>query len=235
MFQLDRYRDQLLALHDHICPRQVLGLRMGELAGDLFDLALPQRDKRIIAFVETDGCFTDGVMVATGCSLGHRTMRLVDTGKTAVTFVDSHSDPVRAIRLWPHPQARSRAADYVTGAHSRWHTQLAAYQVMPVHELLCARPVVLKLSIKTLISRPGVRVLCEDCGEEVINEREVLRDGRTLCNTCADEAYYEYTLDLPALSLSLSNGPALSAAPGVESNGPTPAHTAPAPHTDEGH
>jgi formylmethanofuran dehydrogenase subunit E len=220
MFQLDRYRERLLTLHDHICPRQVLGLRMGELAGEIFGLALPQRDKRILAFVETDGCFADGVMVATGCSLGHRTMRLMDNGKTAVTFVDSHSDPARAIRMWPHPQARSRAADYVTGAHSRWHTQLAAYQVMPIHELLCARPVVLKLSIKALISRPGVRVLCEDCGEEIINEREVLRDGRTLCSTCAEEAYYEYALDLPALSLS--DGPAL-------------ANTVPAPQTDEGH
>jgi formylmethanofuran dehydrogenase subunit E len=206
MFQLDRYRDQLRALHDHICPRQVLGLRMGELAAETFDLALPQSEKHMLAFVETDGCFADGIMVATGCSLGHRTMRLMDYGKVAVTFVDCRSDPARAIRMWPNPLARSRAADYVTGAHSRWHTQFAAYQVMPIHELLCARPVVLTLSLKALISRPGIRVVCDVCGEEIINEREVLRDGRKLCRTCAGEAYYEdvdegqYALDLHVVS-----------------------------------
>ena len=37
--------DELLsasaALHDHLCPRQVLGVRMGLLAGQILDLDLP--------------------------------------------------------------------------------------------------------------------------------------------------------------------------------------------------
>lgn len=89
MFEIDRYKDQLLRLHDHICPRQVLGLRMGQLAGEFLGLPLPQQDKRLFVFVETDGCFADGVMVATGCSLGHRTMRLEDKGKATATFIDT--------------------------------------------------------------------------------------------------------------------------------------------------
>jgi formylmethanofuran dehydrogenase subunit E len=197
-FHLERYRDRLLALHDHICPRQILGLRMGELAGALLGLDLPQADKRVVAFVETDGCFADGVMVATGCAIGHRTMRVVDAGKTAVTFADSLCDPVRAVRVWPHPLARSRAAGYAADARSRWHAQLAAYQVMPADQLLCARPVELRLSLAALISQPGVRALCAACGEEIINQREVARDGKTLCQACADGAYYAYALELPA-------------------------------------
>ena len=51
----------------HLCPRQVLGVRMGIYAGELFGLDLPQTDKRLFAFVETDGCLTDGIAVATGC------------------------------------------------------------------------------------------------------------------------------------------------------------------------
>lgn len=197
MFSLDRYREQLLRLHDHICPRQVLGLRMGELAGDILGLSLPQSGKRLIAFVETDGCFADGVMVATGCSVGHRTLRVIDLGKTAVTFADSGSEPARAIRVWPHPLARSRAAEYVADARSRWHAQLTAYQVMPADALLCARPVALSRSLAAIISRPGVRVCCAECGEEIINEREVTQDGRILCATCAGDAYYQYLLELP--------------------------------------
>lgn len=190
MFQIDHYQDALLRLHDHICPRQVLGLRMGELVGVMFGLPLPQADKRLLVFVETDGCFADGIMVATGCSRGHRTMRLQDLGKVAATFVDTKTEPYRAVRIWPHPLARSRAAQYVTAARSRWHAQLAAYQVMPVDELLCACPVELTVSMRAIVSQPGVRATCAACGEEIINEREVVRAGVTLCRSCAGEERY---------------------------------------------
>ena len=33
--------------HNHLCPRQVLGVRMGLYAAELFDLDLPQNDKRL--------------------------------------------------------------------------------------------------------------------------------------------------------------------------------------------
>jgi formylmethanofuran dehydrogenase subunit E len=190
-----RYEEELQRLHDHICPRQVLGVRMGELAGELLGLALPQRGKRLLVFVETDGCFADGIMVATGCSMGHRTLRLVDQGKVAATFVDTRARPERALRIHPHPLARNRAlAAYAdrnpAAARSLWHAQLAAYQVMPADELLVVQDVELAVSTAALLSRPGTRVTCSVCGEEVINEREVVRDGRVLCRWCAGETYY---------------------------------------------
>ena len=198
MFEIDRYRDQLLRLHDHICPRQVLGLRTGELAGELLDLPLPQQDKRLFVFVETDGCFADGVMVATGCSLGHRTMRLEDQGKVAATFVDTRLSSQRALRIWPHPLARQRATEYVTTSQSRWHTQREAYQRMPSDVLLCSGSVELTVSMQAIISRPGIRATCAVCGEEIINERDVVRDGACLCRACAGIArYYQPTGESP--------------------------------------
>lgn len=190
MFSLDRYRDRLLQLHDHICPRQILGLRMGELAGRLLDVPLPQRDKRLFVFVETDGCFADGVMVATGCSLGHRTLRLMDQGKVAATFVDTRGDPYAGLRIWPRPTVRQQARALCPDLSSRWHAQLEAYQRMPDDELLAWARVELLVSVKQLISRPGVRVTCDRCGEEIINERERWVDGARLCPHCAGEAYF---------------------------------------------
>jgi len=49
-------------------------------------LSLPQSNKRLIPIVETDGCFADGIAVATGCELSHRTLRLVDFGKVTATL-----------------------------------------------------------------------------------------------------------------------------------------------------
>ncbi len=54
-----------------------------------------------------------------------------------------------------------------------------------------ATPVVLTIDLDALISRPGVRVICDGCGEEVINEREVRQGPRTFCRPCAGGAYCE--------------------------------------------
>ena len=176
------------ALHDHLCPRQVLGVRMGMYAAALLNLALPQSDKRLFTFVETDGCFADGVMAATGCSLGHRTMRLIDYGKAAATFIDTVSE--RAVRIAPHPLARTRAGHYAPDVDSHWRAQLEAYQFMPFGELLQARDVELTISLKAIISEHGLRVTCAQCGEEIINQRQVEVGGQLLCRSCAGESYW---------------------------------------------
>ncbi|MBI5301770.1 MAG: TraR/DksA C4-type zinc finger protein [Chloroflexi bacterium] len=174
--------------HQHLCPRQVLGVRMGMYAGELLDLELPQDDKRLFAFVETDGCLIDGISSATNCTIGHRTMHVIDYGKTAATFVDTETN--RAIRVWPRLESRKRAVRYAPDAPDRWHAQLAAYQVMPANELLSAQQVVLTVSLKAIISKHGLRVVCEQCGEDIINEREVRAEGQILCRACALGAYY---------------------------------------------
>lgn len=184
--------EQTTALHNHLCPRQVLGVRMGMHAADLLNLDLPQSDKRLFTFVETDGCFADGISVATGCRLGRRTLRLVDYGKVAALFVDTHTR--QAIRISPNPLARGQACHYAPDASDLWHAQLIAYQLMPTTELLRVQNVTLTLSMEAMISQPGLRVTCGGCGEEVMNEREMRVDGQTLCRRCAgQESYYEQT------------------------------------------
>jgi len=179
---------ELRALHRHLCPRQVLGVRMGIYAGELLDLELPRRDKRVFVFVETDGCLADSISVATGCWLGHRTLRLIDHGKAAATFADTRTG--RAIRIWPHPAARSRASEYAPEAPDRWHAQRDGYQVMPAAELLRAERVDLDIDLTAIISRPGRRIVCAGCDEDIVNEREVVLGGRAYCRGCAGERYY---------------------------------------------
>ena len=177
------------ALHRHLCPRQVLGVRMGMLAGKVLELDTPRRDKRLLALVETDGCAADGVAAASGCWVGRRTLRVIDFGKVAATFVDTIDG--RALRIAPRPEIRLRAREYAPGAKSRWAAQLEGYQRMPEQELLRAQEVRLVFSLARLLSKPGYRVACRACGEEILNEREVLREGMTLCRACAGESYYQ--------------------------------------------
>jgi formylmethanofuran dehydrogenase subunit E len=176
------------ALHRHLCPRQVLGVRMGLLAGEQLGLALPQQDKRLLVIVETDGCFADGVSVATNCWLGRRTLRLEDYGKVAATFVDTHTDA--ALRIAVSPQARERAAGFVPEARSRWEAMLLGYQRMPTDELLTMQRITLRQPSKKLISRKGAKAVCDVCGEEIFNDRQVDVNGQVRCRACADGAYY---------------------------------------------
>lgn len=194
---LNSLLEQSAALHRHPCPRQVLGARMGILAGQLLAIELPQTNKRLLSIVETDGCFADGVSVATNCWVGRRTLRIVDFGKTAVTFVDTQTET--AVRLFPLPTIRELAPDFAPEARNRWEGYLLGYQRMPDDLLFGIQSVVLTQSIQEIVSRAGVRVNCDVCGEEIINEREVERDAITLCQTCAGAGYYALVSERTAI------------------------------------
>lgn len=184
--------DQMLArtarLHRHLCPRQVLGVRIGLCAGRLLDIGLPQDGKRMLVIAETDGCAADGISAATGCTVGHRTLRIEDYGKLAATCVDTLTG--RSFRIAPRSGIRERACRLAPPGSSRWEGYLLGYQRMAEDDLLCAEAVELVVPVERLVSRPRARAVCARCGEEVHNEREVISGGIVLCRGCAGPSYY---------------------------------------------
>ncbi len=87
--------------HDHLCPRQILGVRIGLAGMKALGFSEPPIEKQLLVISETDGCFVDGVIAATDCTVGHRTLRVEDYGKVAVTFVDTKSGrTIRVARGW---------------------------------------------------------------------------------------------------------------------------------------
>ena len=119
--------------------------------------------------------------------------------KVAATFVDTQTG--QALRLVPRPNVRGDARAYASQAANKWEAQLIGYQLMPAAELFDVQEVALRTPIAQIISRPGRKALCAACGEEIMNEREVVRDGTALCRACAGEGYYALpvAIDLPAL------------------------------------
>lgn len=172
---------------------------MGLEAGRVLGLDVPQSGKRLLTIVETDGCASDGIAAATNCWVGRRTMRIQDYGKVAATFIDTRIE--QAVRIVPRAQARELALAYAPGAHSRWEAQLLGYQRMPAGELFSAQVVQLNTPIEQILGRAGSRVICEICGEEIMNGREIVREGATLCSGCAETSYYHLVADF---SLSIA-------------------------------
>jgi formylmethanofuran dehydrogenase subunit E len=174
---------------------------MGLYAGKLLDLPLPRTDKRLLVISETDGCFTSGITVTTGCRVSRRTLRIVDYGKVAATFIDVPTK--RTFRIAPRSDVRQRAFQYAPHQERRYYAQMDGYQVMPDEALFMTQKVTLSTPVEILIGRPGVRVNCESCGEEIINQRQIYQDGRLLCKSCAGESNY-YLADQ---SLSVTSRP----------------------------
>ena len=174
--------------HSHLCPRQILGVRLGLFGMRTLGFEESPAKKRLLVIVETDGCFADGLSAATCCTVGHRTMRVEDYGKTAAVFVDTEIG--QAIRVSPALDVRERAYEYASNEPRHYFAQMQAYQIMPDDVMFAVRPVVLKTPVAAIVSRPGMRVNCAHCGEEIMNEREVKVEDLTLCKTCAEGGYY---------------------------------------------
>ena len=185
---LDAILQESSARHKHLCPRQVLGARMALYASELLALDLPRADKRLLVTAETDGCTVDGLIAATGCHVGGRTLRILDLGKVAATFTDTYTET--SLRIVPSPKSRSLALEYFPHERNRWESMLLGYQAMSNQELFMVQQVLLDTSIAEIVSRAGIVVYCDVCGEEIINGREVMMNDSALCRTCAGEGYY---------------------------------------------
>jgi formylmethanofuran dehydrogenase subunit E len=174
--------------HSHLCPRQILGVRIGLSGMSALGFSAPPDKKQLLIITETDGCFVDGISAATNCTVGHRTLRVEDYGKTAAVFVDVKTS--RAVRVAPVLDIRQRTYAYAPDESRHYFAQMQAYQTMPDEEMFTITEVQLTASLEAIVSRPGMRVDCDVCGEEIMNEREVHQNGMTLCQPCAHGGYY---------------------------------------------
>ena len=182
--------------HSHLCPRQILGVRLGLAGMSALGFETPPGQKRLLLITETDGCFADGLSAATNCTVGHRTLRVKDYGKVAATFVNTQTG--HTIRVAPVLDIRQRACKFASDEPRHYFAQMQAYQVMPDAEMFTITSVQLAASIEEIVSRPGIRVDCDVCGEEVMNEREVHQNGLTLCRACSGNSYYHTPVCIPA-------------------------------------
>ncbi len=186
MRPFDELLQEAVTFHGHLCPGQVLGVRMAMAGCRALGIEDPKgMHKKLVIFVEIDRCATDAIQAVTGCSLGKRTLKHLDYGKMAATFVNVTTG--KAVRVVARDDARERAGVYATGVEDSRKAQIAAYGVMPETELLSMNPVVIRPG---WLDRQRVRVACQLCGEGVNYGREVVSDGLTLCRSCFAGGYY---------------------------------------------
>ncbi len=184
-------------IHGHICAGQVIGVRMSMLALSLLDIDDPRGAdrKKLYVIVEIDRCATDAIQSVTGCSLGKRSMKWLDHGIMAATFVNLQSN--RAVRVTALEEARELAKKYCAEITDKYARQLEAYKIMPEHELFRVESVSVTIPPEDLPGRPLRRVQCEICADWVQDGRDEISEGRVLCRNCVHGRYYKKNEDKP--------------------------------------
>ena len=188
MLALETLLEESIAHHGHKCPGQVLGVRMAKLGCTMLDIEKPKESKKLIVYVEIDRCVTDAILAVTGCKLGRRTLKYIDLGKVAATFLNLENGD--AFRIVAKDDSRERSWRYVDADTDKKTAQLIAYKIMPDRELFNVMRVHVDVKPQDMPGHPIARVKCELCHEGVNDRREVIVEEKVLCASCAKGAYY---------------------------------------------
>jgi len=190
VFDFAELLDSSVKIHGHLCAGQVLGVRMCMLGLREIGISDPKGSDRksLIVFVEMDRCATDAVQSVTGCSLGKRSLKFMDYGKMAATFLNLKTG--RAMRVIAREDSRDKAKERFPEIENAYTGQLEAYKIMTDQELFDVMEVVVTVAPEDMPGRPMRRVQCGSCGEHVQDMREVDQDGTVLCVACARGGYY---------------------------------------------
>jgi formylmethanofuran dehydrogenase subunit E len=180
---LEELLQESSAIHRHQCAGQVLGVRMATAGCREVGIDEPKSCKKLVVYVEMDRCATDAVQAVTGCSLGKRTLKFLDYGKMAATFVNTEAR--QAVRVLARDEARALAPRYAPDAANPREAQKQAYRIMPEETLFSIQPVSLQVPEQEMPGYRSARTQCETCGEGINFHREVAIGGRILCIPCA--------------------------------------------------
>ena len=178
--------------HGHLCPGQAVGVRMAMLGCRLIGLDAPtsrEQIKKLIVYVEMDRCTADAVAYVTGVKLGRRSLKFMDYGIMATTFVNLETD--KAFRIISTEESRDLAQAYAPEIVDKHARQLKAYKRMPDSVLFRVQQVKVAVPDEDYPGPTRFKATCSGCGQVVRDRREVIKDGRVFCKPCADGVYFK--------------------------------------------
>lgn len=195
-------------LHGHFCPYLALGVRASHTALRTLVIERNLGMEEVVAIVETNNCFSDGIQVATGCTFANNALIYRDLGKTAVTIATRDGTAVRvALRAdysegfeAPYPEAAALFARIVrdrqqptpeeqTRLMELWAETSAAQLDVPVEELFTVQPQQIEVPAYAPIFASAT---CAVCGESLMESRARLVDGQPAGLACASAATFQF-------------------------------------------
>ena len=169
--ELPQDLEEAVDFHGHLCPGLLIGYRAAKGGLDILGSDRSE-DEELVAIVENDSCSVDAVQVLTGATFGKGNLFYKDHGKQVFTFALRPSG--KAVRLALKPGA--------LGGDTSREEKSRLLLSSPVEDLfkVTTDPIDLPDTARIRDS-----VVCESCGEPVMETRTEKVDGRLLCIPCA--------------------------------------------------
>jgi formylmethanofuran dehydrogenase subunit E len=193
-------------LHGHFCPYVALGVRAGVIALKALGIERNLGMEEVIAIVETNNCFSDGIQVVTGCTFANNALIYRDLGKTAVTVAKRDGTAVRvALRVdyadsfdTRYPEAAALFKKIVTERQEPtpeeqeqlmrlWAETSYKQLEVPEDELFTVQHLQIEIPAYAPIL---ASVTCAVCGESVMETRARVQNGQPICISCASAPHY---------------------------------------------
>jgi len=193
-------------LHGHFCPFVALGVKASVIALKRLESFTEGIDEEMVAIVEVNNCFVDGVQMVTGCTLGNNALIYKDIGKNAVTLVRRGG---RGIRVSVLPGYSQKMPEAVPGAKEMFNRFILRRETGTKEERQRFKEIWETLSFRQLeipdeeqfrveevtVALPGKApifpsVICSQCGEAVMETRARVRNGKIICPVCAEGDYF---------------------------------------------
>src|SRR5918993_1235504 len=135
MQNLDALLEECGRLHGHMCAGQLLGARMAVVGCRLIGVEDPKGAdrKKLFVWVEIDRCVTDAVSAVTGVRLGKRSLKFLDYGKVAATFLNLSEN--RAYRIVAKEESRELADALYRSVEDKKERQMLTYRGADESEL----------------------------------------------------------------------------------------------------
>ena len=186
-----------VAAHGHLCPGQIVGVRMAMLGCRLIGLDNPKRRdqiKKLLVYIEMDRCTADAVAHVTGVKLGRRSLKFMDYGIMAATFLNLDSG--RAFRVLSTEESRELASVYAPEIESKSARQLEAYRRMPDSVLFRVQKVRVNLDDCDLPGPTRRKIACSRCGQVIRDRREIMVDEKPVCKPCSAACYFSHAREV---------------------------------------
>lgn len=159
-------------------------------------------DKTLLALVELGDdhcahCFADGVQTITGCTMGKGNIKQLGYGKFGLTLVDRTTG--RAVRVVPKGEAqmKSKQTPFFTEYRMKGvpPTQVPDEVVQPLVDMVMNAPEeelfnvgeVFDYEVSPKGSETFASLICERCGDMVVETYARVVGGKTVCIPCQQE------------------------------------------------
>lgn len=169
--------------HGDICPGIVMGTRIAMAGMRELEMNVFEKNRDLIVYVEIDWCMTDAIQAVTGLTMGHRTLKFRDYGKFAATFVDLSTN--KAIRISALESSRGDPSEV------DMDEIVEKLSNIPEEELMRIEAVQVDIPEEDIPGFPKYKTFCEECGERILDRREIIVDDKTFCKACAEGQYYQ--------------------------------------------